>query len=81
MELLFQYLFFRVGVVSDVDEIVHLWHIDLFILAGYEHGTDAEQLILAPRDAFLLAIAIDQVDCDVKRLGLKLILQVHLYEP
>ena len=43
-------------------------------LAGNEHGTDAEQLILAPRDAFLLAIAIDQVNCDVKRLGLELIL-------
>ena len=81
MEFLFQYLFFRVGVVCDVDEIVHLWHVDLFILASYEHGTDAEQLVLTPRDTFLLTIAIDQVHCDVERLRLELILQVHLNEP
>ena len=81
LEFLFQYLFFRVGVVRDVDEIVHLWHVDLFILASDEHGADAQQLVLAPRDALLLAISINQVYCDVKRLGLKLILQVHLNEP
>ena len=74
MEFLFQNLFFRVGVVSDVDEIVHFRHVDLFILAGDEHCSDAEQLVLAPRDSFLLAIAIDQVHCDVERLGLELIL-------
>ena len=81
LEFLFQYLFLGVGVVCDVDEIVHLRHVDLFILASDEHGADAEQLVLAPRDALLLAVAIDQVYCDVERLGLELILQVHLNEP
>ena len=81
MEFLFQYLFFGVCVIGDIDEIADFWHIDLFILAGDEHGPNAKQLILTPRDAFLLAIAINEVYCDVKRLGLELILKVHLYKP
>ena len=43
-------LFFGVGVVGDIDELSHIWRVDLLILRSDEHAGGADQLKLGSLD-------------------------------
>mmetsp|Transcript_22934 Transcript_22934/g.66324 ORF Transcript_22934/g.66324 Transcript_22934/m.66324 type:complete len:280 (-) Transcript_22934:374-1213(-) len=71
----------RVGVVRDVRQGRGLRGVDLLVLRGDEKGDDAQQLQVPPLDRAKRQVAVDDVDRQVQRLVVHLVLAVHLDEP
>jgi hypothetical protein len=71
----------RVGVVGDVDEVVHFGGPNLLVLGCQEHGGHAHQLQVLPGHALHAQVPVDEVGCQEQRLWHQLELQVHLNEP
>lgn len=61
--------------------VLYQWRPDLFVLAGNEHCRDAYQLQVVLCDAFLLQVAVDQVDSQEQAFNLEFELEVDLNDP
>ena len=73
-----EHLALGVRVVGDVDELRHVRRVDLLELAGDEHGGGADELQLGPLHRHQGEEAVDEVDRQVQRLRLQLVLLGHL---
>lgn len=81
LELESQDLFLCIRVVWNVNKLTNFRWSDLLVLARDEHGCDAEELILWSGDTLALTIPVNQVDSDVERFMLHVILAVYLDKP
>mmetsp|Transcript_103548 Transcript_103548/g.278194 ORF Transcript_103548/g.278194 Transcript_103548/m.278194 type:complete len:269 (+) Transcript_103548:76-882(+) len=70
-----------VGIVGDVDEVIHLGWVHLFELGCNEQSDNADELQFASRHGFPRKVAVDEARRQEKGLGVHLVVCVHLDQP
>mmetsp|Transcript_11863 Transcript_11863/g.21740 ORF Transcript_11863/g.21740 Transcript_11863/m.21740 type:complete len:208 (-) Transcript_11863:161-784(-) len=68
-------------VCGNVDEILHFWWINLFILCCQQHSNNTDKLELLPADHFLIQKSVDNFHGQEKGFRQELELEVHINQP
>ena len=81
MILHFEDLCLAVGIVRDVDKVLHLWRIDLLVLRRHQHASNTYQLQVTTLDLDFFKVSIDKAHRQEQGLRQEFEFQVHLNDP